>query len=301
MKIFRILKSNISDAFKSVFRNFSLSFASITCTTITLILVSVAIILSANVNSFTKDLEKDLTIVVFMDRDSTSEEATVLSDIIKNKSNVIADEVVFKTKEEVKLEMQSESSVFDSIMSSWTEADNPLQNEFLIKVEDVSKISDTAKEISELPKVDTVKYGEEMVDKLVMVFGAVKQASILIVASLVLVTAFLISNTIKLTIISRKTEIEIMRLIGTSNLVIKLPFLIEGFVLGVIGSIIPIIFTIYGYVIVYDKLGGYLLSKIIKLIDPSYFIFYVALVLLGIGSVVGVIGSYRAVRKYLKV
>ena len=301
MKIFRILKSNINDAFKSVFRNFSLSFASITCTTITLILVSVAIILSANVNSFTKDLEEDLTIVVFMDRDSTIDDANSLSDIIKNKSNVIESEVVFKSKEEVKVEMQSESSVFNSIMSSWTEAENPLQNEFLIKVKDVTKISDTAKEISELPKVDTVKYGEEMVDKLVMVFGAVKKASILIVVSLVLVTAFLISNTIKLTIISRKTEIEIMRLIGTSNLVIKLPFLIEGFVLGIIGSIIPIIFTIYGYIIMYDKLGGYLLSKIIKLINPNYFIFYVALLLLAIGSVVGVIGSYRAVRKYLKV
>ena len=301
MKIFRILRSNISDAFKSVFRNFSLSFASITCTTITLILVSVAIILSANVNSFTKDLEKDLTIVVFMDRDSTNEDANTLSNIIKSNANVIASEVVFKTKEEVKLEMQSESSVFNSIMSSWTEADNPLQNEFLIKVEDVKKISNTAKEISELPKVDTVKYGEEMVDKLVMVFSAVKQASILIVASLIIVTAFLIGNTIKLTIISRKAEIEIMRLIGTSNLVIKLPFLIEGFVLGVIGSIIPIIFTIYGYVIVYDKLGGYLLSKIIVLINPNHFIFYVSLILLGIGSIVGVIGSYRAVRKYLKV
>lgn len=301
MKIFRILKSNIKDAFKSVFRNFSLSFASITCTTITLILVAVAIVLSANVNSFTKDLEKDLTIVVFMDRDSTTEDANILSDIIKNKNNIIDSEVVFKSKEEVKIEMQNESSVFNSIMASWTEAENPLQNEFLIKVEDVNKIGKTAKEISELPKVDTVKYGEEMVDKLVMVFDAVKKASILIVVSLVLVTAFLISNTIKLTIISRKTEIEIMRLIGTSNLVIKLPFLIEGFVLGVIGAIIPIIFTIYGYIITYDKLGGYLFSKIIKLINPNYFIFYVALILLTIGSVVGVIGSYRAVRKYLKV
>ncbi len=301
MKIFRILKSNIKDAFRSVFRNFSLSFASITCTTITLILVSVAIILSANVNSFTKDLEADLTIVVFMDRDSTVEEADSLADILKSKNNVIASEVVFKTKEEVKEDMQNESSVFNSIMASWTEEENPLQNEFLIKVLDVRKISDTAKEIAELPKVDTVKYGEEMVDKLVMVFGAVKQASILIVASLILVTAFLISNTIKLTIISRKTEIEIMRLIGTSNLVIKLPFLIEGFVLGIIGSIIPIIFTIYGYIIMYDKLGGYLLSKIIKLINPNYFIFYVSLILLAIGSVVGIIGSYRAVRKYLKV
>lgn len=301
MKVFRILKSNISDAFKSVFRNFSLSFASITCTTITLILVAIAIILSANVNSFTKDLERDLTIVVFMDRDSTIEDANLLLETIKAVDNVQTKEIIYKDKEQVKVDMQSESSVFNSIMASWTTEENPLQNEFLLKVTDVTKIGTTADKIAELPKVDTVKYGEEMVDKLVMVFDVVKKASIFIVAALILVTAFLISNTIKLTIVSRKTEIEIMRLIGTSNLVIKLPFLIEGFVLGIIGSIIPVTLAVYGYIIVYDKMGGYLFSKIIKMINPNYFIFYVALILLTIGSIVGVFGSYRAVRKYLKI
>lgn len=301
MKVFRILKSNIKDAFKSVFRNFSLSFASVTCTTITLILVAVAIILSANVNSFTKDLEKDLTIVAFLDRDATTEDANSLTTLIKAIDNVDQNNIVYEDKEEVKANMQKESETFNSIMSSWTAEENHLQSLFTIKVEDVTKISETAKKVAALPKVDVVKYGEGMVDKLVLVFNTVKKASIVIVLSLVLVTAFLISNTIKLTIISRKTEIEIMRLIGTSNLVIKLPFLFEGFVLGVIGSIIPIFITIYGYIIAYDKMGGYVFSKIIKMINPNYFIFYVALILLGIGSIVGIFGSYRAVRKYLKI
>ncbi|HOP65602.1 MAG TPA: permease-like cell division protein FtsX [Bacilli bacterium] len=301
MKIFRILKSSISDAFKSVFRNFSLSFASVTCTTITLILVSLAIIFSANINSFTTNLEKNLTIVAFLDRDATEEDANILLEAIKSVDNINKDEIVYQDKEEVKVAMQEESEDFNAIMSTWTAEDNHLQSLFILKVNDVKHIGKTASEIAKMSKIDVVKYGEGMVDQLVMVFDFVKKASIIMVVALILVTAFLISNTIKLTIISRKTEIEIMRLIGTSNLVIKLPFLFEGFVLGIIGSIIPVLLTIYGYIIIYDKLGGYLFLKVIAMINPKYFIFYVALILLGIGSVVGIIGSYRAVRKYLKI
>ena len=152
-----------------------------------------------------------------------------------------------------------------------------------------------------MPFVDTAKYGEEMVDKLVNVFDVVEKVSIVIVVALILVTTFLISNTIKLTIISRKNEIEIMRLIGTSNAVIRLPFVFEGFFLGIIGSIIPVILTVYGYIIAYDKLGGFLFSKIIRMIKPTPFVLYISLILFAIGAIVGMIGSWRAVRKFLKI
>ena len=123
----------------------------------------------------------------------------------------------------------------------------------------------------------------------------------LIVVALILVTAFLINNTIKLTIFSRRSEIEIMRLVGTSNFAIKLPFIFEGLFLGAIGAIIPVILTIYGYIIAYSRLDGHLFSKMISLVKPFGFVLYVSLILVAIGALVGVIGSYKAVRKYLKV
>ena len=92
-----------------------------------------------------------------------------------------------------------------------------------------------------------------------------------------------------------------MRLVGTSNYAIKLPFIFEGLFLGIIGSIIPIILTIYGYIIAYSKLDGHLFSKMISLVKPFGFVAYVSLILLVIGAFVGVFGSYKAVRKYLKV
>ena len=98
-----------------------------------------------------------------------------------------------------------------------------------------------------------------------------------------------------------KNEIEIMRLVGASNIAIKLPFIFEGFILGVLGSVVPILATIYGYNFLYDKLDGHVVSNMIMLVEPFNFVFYVALILLAVGSIVGMFGSYRAVRKYLKI
>ncbi len=299
MKVFRILIRNINSAFKSVIRNFSLSLASIICTTITLILVAIAIIITANVNNFTKDLENDLTIVVFLERSASIDDANEIKKDLENIRNI--NSIVFESKEDVKNEMKSESEIFNTIMDSWTEENNPLQHEFSIKVKDAKLLSKTADQIRKINKVESVKYGEVLIDQMVKIFGVIQKATIGIVIALILVTAFLISNTIKLTIFSRKNEIEIMRLVGTSNIVIRLPFLFEGFILGVIGSIIPIIITIYGYMFAYEKLGGYLFSNIIKMIKPINFVFEVSILLLIIGAVVGMISSYRSVRKYLKV
>ena len=299
MKPFRIIFRSFKDGIRSVFRNFSLSTASIICTTITLILVAVAIVISQNVNNFTKDLEHDLTIVVFMDREATSEDADVLQTKLENLSYV--DTVMYESKEDVKAEMMKDSDTFSAIMGSWDADTNPLQNEFTIKVKDVNDLKKTAKTIEKYDHVDSVQYGEGMVEKMVSLFDIVQKATLVIVIALVIVTAFLISNTIKITIFSRRNEIEIMRLVGTSNIAIKLPFLFEGFFLGIIGSIIPILITIYGYMFAYDRLDGYLFSNIIRMVKPESFVFIVALILLGIGAIVGMFGSYRSVRKHLKI
>ena len=297
--MFRILNKNIKDSFKSIFRNFSLSFASIVCTTITLIMVAVAIIVSINVNNFTKEIENNLSIVVFLDRTATVDDATNIQQKLKEDKRI--ENIIFESKEDVKNEMQKESEIFNTIMSEWTEETNPLQHEFSIKVKNAEDLKSISEDITKLEHVDTVKYGEGMVDKMVLAFNIVEKATIVVVIALIVVTAFLISNTIKITIYSRKREIDIMRLVGTSNAVIKLPFLFEGLFLGIIGSIIPIVTTIYGYMIFYDKLEGHLFSNLIALEHPSHIVFKASLLLIIIGSVVGMYSSYRSARKYLKI
>lgn len=299
MKIFRMLSRSIRDAFKSVFRNFSLSLASISCITITLVIVAVSIIASFNVENFTKEIEKDLTIVVYLDHDASKEDVDKITKQIKNLDNI--DSYKFKNKEEVKQEMQQESEVFNSVMSEWSEEDNPLKDTFQIKVKDALKISKTAGKIEKMNKVSLVRYGEGMVDKLLSSFSSIEKVAYGVVLALVLVTVFLIINTIKLTIFSRKREIGIMRLVGASNFSIKTPFIIEGMFLGLIGSIVPVLLTTFGYLSFYKHFDGYLFTELIKLIEPEPFIYTASGIVILIGILVGMVGSASAVRKYLKV
>jgi len=299
MKVIRILGRGIADSFKGVFRNFSLSMASISCITITLILVGFSIIMSYNVNSFTKSIEKDLTIVVFVDREATNAETDNVGKKINTLSNI--DKVEFVSKEETKRAMVKESEVFKSIMNQYDEKTNPLQDSFLVKVKEIDGIGETAKKIENIEKVNLVKYGEGSVEELVKIFDMVKKVSYISVVALILVTAFLIGNTIKITIQSRSKEIEIMRLVGASNAFIKQPFFFEGIFLGILGSIIPIVSLSYGYNYLYDKLGGQLFTAIIKLTTPDMLLYNTSLIILGVGVVVGAFGSFSAVRKYLKI
>lgn len=299
MKVFRILGRNIRDSFKSVFRNFSLSLASISCITITLIVVAIFVILTFNVNNFTTLVEKDVTIVAFLDVDITQENIKVVEKKIADIDEV--DNYTFQSKQEISEEMMASSETFKNIMKEWTEDDNPLQDTFLVKVKDINDIADVAKRIKKMDGVSIVKYGEGMVEQLVTVFDTVRKICIGMVIALILVTAFLISNTIKITIVARKREIDIMRLVGASNINIKIPFIFEGLFLGALGSIIPIIATVVGYDTLYEHFNGQLFSPFIQLVKPSPFTFYVSLVLLVIGILVGMFGSWRAVRKHLKI
>lgn len=299
MKVFRILGRNIRDSFKSVFRNFSLSLASISCITITLIVVAIFVILTFNVNNFTTLVEKDVTIVAFLDVDITQENIKVVEKKIADIDEV--DNYTFQSKQEISEEMMESSETFKNIMKEWTEEDNPLQDTFLVKVKDINDIADVAKRIKKMDGVSIVKYGEGMVEQLISIFEVVRKICMGTVIALVLVTAFLISNTIKITIFSRRREIEIMRLVGASNINIKIPFIFEGLFLGIMGSILPIIATVYGYNLLYDNFDGQLFSPFIKLVEPEPFVLFVSLALLVIGILVGMFGSWRAVKKHLKI
>ena len=297
VKAIRIFKRSIRDAFKSTIRNFSLSLASILCTTITLILVSVAMISAANIENATKLIEGELSIVVYLNEDLTDEQKENIQTDIKSQKNV--SELQYKTKDEWKLEMEEYSETFNTVLNYLDE--NPLLDSMVVKVKDIEHLKDTANYINGIDGVKTVKYGEGMVDTVISAFDVIEKVVIVVVIALVLVTAFLISNTIKLTIFSRRSEIEIMRLVGASNIAIKLPFIIEGFIIGIIGSVIPVCVTVYGYVILYSKLGGHIFTNMLILIKPFNFVFMISIVLVIIGALVGMYGSLKAVRKYLKI
>ena len=261
MKGFRAIKRYFRDSIHGVFRNFSLSLASISCITITLIVVGVSLIMSANVENSSDSIRKDVTVVMFLKSTTTSEDVDKIKKELESIENIENKSIEFKSKVDSANELKKGNDIFSNTVDGWTPETNPLLDSYMFKVKDIEAV-----------------------------------------VALILVTAFLIANTIKLAIYSRKREIEIMRLVGASNVSIKIPFIFEGLFIGILGSIIPILIAIFGYTSLYDFFGGKLFgSALASLIVPMPFVYYISGILLLIGIVVGMIGSYQAVRKYLKI
>jgi len=301
MKIFSIAYRGIRNAFISVLTNYSLSAASISCTTITLTLVTIAILFSYNISSITKDIEDTLTIVAFVESKANDEVVDIVRKELEGIKNIDSKTIEFNSSQEISDQMAKEYETINTILGVLDKEDNPIQATYVVKVKDVTKMADTAKQIENLEHVTRVKYGESLVSKLISTFNVVRNACLVAVAALIEVTVFLISNTIKLTIFSRKNEISIMRLVGTSNTVIKIPFLFEGLLLGLIGAVIPVLLTIYGYTFLYDFVGGKLFTNMFILVKPGAIIYKTSIILVIVGGLVGMLSSIGAVRKYLKV
>lgn len=300
MKFFRSINRYFRDAAKSVVRNFSLSLASISCITITLIVVAISIVLSYNVEQMTKHVSSNISIVVFLKSETTEDQAKQVKNSIEMLNNIA--DITYKSKKDYAKETKEMDPRFALIVDNWTDETNPLLDSYEVKVKDIDLIAETAEKIKKIDYISSVNYGKEYIESVITIFGVIEKVCIGGVVALVLVTAFLIANTIKLAIFSRKTEIEIMRLVGASNMAIKIPFIIEGSFIGLIGSVIPIVLMWYGYKSLYHFLGGELFSSSLgKLVEPYPFILYGSGILLVIGLLVGMFGSYRAVRKYLKI
>ena len=303
MKAFRTFKRYFRDAIHGVFRNFSLSLASISCITITLVVVAFSLVLSYNVENFSESIRKDVTVVVFLKGDTTSEDEEKIKKELESIDNIDDSTIVFKSKTESANELKNDNNIFATTVDSWTPETNPLLDSYMFKVVEIEDIDKTVKDVKNLSftkdKINNINYGEDIVQQLIVVFNVIEKVCIVAVVALVLVSSFLITNTIKLAIYSRKREIEIMRLVGASNISIKVPFIIEGLFIGILGSIVPILMIIFGYSSLYDFFGGELFgSALATLVSPVPFVYYISGILALLGIVVGMIGSYLAVRKY---
>ena len=299
MKSFRMMLYNIKDAFKSVIRNFSLSLASISCISITLIVVSLALLASFNVNKISKDVKSDVTMYVFLKLGATQDDIKEFEEEAKKIDNINTN-WVSKTPDERKEMLIKDPDIGKTIEELVDDANEIFHQSYEIKVKDIKKIDNTVKQLQNMEIVHSVNYGETSVHQMVNTFDLIEKVAYVIVIILVIVSVLLIINTIRLTIFSRKREISIMRVVGASNFTIKGPFIIEGFIIGLLGSIVPVLITIFGYTAFYNNFKNGKLS-IITLTKPDSLVLLVSLIIVGIGVLVGMIGSGHAVRKHLKI
>ena len=277
-------------AVQNIWRNGVMSFSSIFAVTITLLLIGVIGVLALNVQDISANIEEGVSIYVKLERNIDSEAELAVGDQINAINGVTKSTYYTKDQELDKLiEKQGEDGA--ELFESYRD-ENPLGAAYEVEVKDASQIEAISKKIEEIPNVNSATYGGESTENMVQTLQTIQTGGTVFIVGLSVVALFMIANTIKITITARQTEISIMRMVGASNWYIRIPFMLEGMLIGLIGSIIPIIVLIYGYQTIYDYAGGALLSAMLALKEPMPFIRDFSLILAAIGAGVGLIGSF---------
>ena len=295
--MFRKIGRSFKEAFWGITHHVAMVISTANAVTITLVLVSVLSLLIANISQITYDVEDDIQLYVKIENEVLDEDIQSIQNKISRIAGV----------EEI--EYSDADNELDRFIAAYGEAgkiyeiyrqDNPLSRVFIIKVANGYSLAELSPQISTVEGIQSVDFGGATVEDFVKFLNGIREVGTIFVIALALLAIFLIYNTIKITINSRKEEIGIMRLVGATNSYIRSPLVLEGMFIGVLGSIIPILLTIFGYNYIYTSLNGQLVSGILKLIDVFPFTLWVSLLVLVAGVTVGVIGSYISATIYLR-
>ncbi|MGG3854990.1 permease-like cell division protein FtsX [Caldifermentibacillus hisashii] len=297
MKI-RTFGRHVKDSIKSVFRNGWMTFASVSAVTVTLILLGVFFVILMNINAVATSIQEDVSIKVLIDTTADSNQQKELESQIRSISEV--DTITFSSKDQELDVLMSDFGEQGSIFGLYKQ-DNPLYDAFIVEAKDPRETSYVANRIESLENVYDVNYGQAEVDRLFQVIEVGRNTGIALLIGLFLTAIFLISNTIRITIVARQKEIEIMRLVGATNWFIRWPLFLEGLWLGILGSIIPITFVLVTYKNIYDYLAPQLEGSFINILAFDPFAYQVSVLLLLMGGVIGIWGSLMSVHKFLKV
>lgn len=294
----RTVKRHFREGLKNSWRNSWMTIASVGAVTTTLILVATFLTLMMNLNHVASTLEQDVEIKVLVDLTATEEQTEQLAEELADINNV--DTVDFSSKEE---ELEALIAGMGDEGSPWEmyEQDNPLNDAYIVKAINPHDTEEIADEIAGFDHVEKVNYGKAVVENLFLFNTYARNIGIGLIVALVLTAIFLISNTIKITIMARRKEIEIMKLVGATNGFIRWPFFVEGMLLGLLGSAVPIIFLITGYHYLDQNAAAINQFSFIELLPFNPFVWQLAFIILAIGATIGVWGSVMSVRKFLKV
>lgn len=284
-------------AFIGIKRHLLLCLSAISAITISLFLMAAFLVVGIHVDHFATNVQSDLSIHVILDQDIVEDDQIdAIEDQILELSNV--DSIEFSDKEnELELMIDEKGDAF----SIYKGEENPLSNAFFVYVQDEKHIQDTSEQIEQIEGVSSSAYGGSSVTQLINLLDMVRKVGYGVILLLLILSIYLIFNTIRTTIFSRQEEIIIMRQVGGTNAFIKRPFEVQGVLIGLFGSLLPVATLYFGYAKLYEVLEGQLFSNLFSLIEPNQIVWQVGLIITLIGLLIGGFASFWAVTKYLKV
>lgn len=288
---------HLLESLKSLKRNGWMTVASATAVAISLTLLGIFLALIMNATKLAEDIENNVDISVLVDIGTNQEDIDRLKKELEDLPNVKS--VEFSSKDE---ELKKLEESMGSVWSMFEGDSNPLYDNFIVKAKNPQTIKKVAKQAAKLKNVHRADYGGLVSDKILKITKGMRTWGLGAAVLLVFVAVFLISNTIRITIMSRQREIQIMRLVGAKNGYIRWPFFLEGAWIGVIGSILPCLIIFFGYKAAYRVLSQpQILGASYRLLTPETFSIQIMLLLVGIGILIGALGSVISMRRFLKI
>lgn len=286
----------VRETYKSIRRNGFMSFASISTVAVSLLVLGMFLLIFLNTNNLAKYLESQVQISVYMQDEATDDDLNAVQKTLSGLPGV--EKVTLITKDQAlerfKERLGDQETLLDSLGK-----DNPFPNSFDVQVDSPERIKEITPKINDLEKVETAKFGQEVVEHLFQLTKILRFGGVVLVIFLSMATLFIISNTIRLTVFARRKEVLIMKYVGATDWFIRWPFLLEGMTLGFFGAVIANILINSTY--------GALLSRIhatlafLPLLPAYPLLTYVSLFLLAAGTGIGALGSYISLRKFLRV
>jgi cell division transport system permease protein len=285
----------IREGFRSIRTHRFMSFASVTIIVACLLIMGSFSLVAVNINSLIKELENQNEVVAFVDEDYSEQQAEALQDDIEKVDNVSSVEFV------------SRDTAMKNFMSDYSQDlmegidQSTFRDRFVVHLKDISQMAQTQKALEGVNGIVKVNAHLDYANGFITVRNIVSAVSLVLIIILVIVSFFIMSNTIKLATFSRREEIAIMRMVGATNGFIRLPFVVEGLVLGILGGLIAF-FAEWGlYALVTGKIMSTIAGKFVEVVPFSTVMTPVLLVFLGVGILVGGFGGVNAIRNYLKV
>lgn len=291
----------ISDAFKSLRRNATISIASAATVLTTLVVFGAFLLTALNVSVGVQDVQSKVEIKVFLKDNATQAEQSAIEAKIKSIPGVKS--VTYETKAEALTKFKAQFANDKDILAGYNQSNNPLPNSYTVQL-DQPEVADTVqKDLTPngqlMAGIDQIGNDQEMIKTITSFANTVKWVGLVLFIVLIGVSLFLIINTIKITVYSRRREIGIMKFVGATDWFIRWPFVIEGIVIGLVGSILSVAIIYAGYSALFKSAlkGMYTM----QFIHPSYILTMMSWQFVIAGILIGAIGSIIALRKFLDV
>ena len=285
----------IKSGFTGIFSHGLMSFATVTITMACLIIMGSFGLLVVNINEMIADLESENEVVAFIDENLTEEEARAIEPLIEAVPNVADAQFMSRAEAMENFQEDYDPELFDSLDES------VFRHRYIIQLTDISLMSQTEADLENVDGVAKVNAHLDYAQGFITARNIVSIVSLALIIILIVVSFFIMTNTIKLATFTRREEIAIMRMVGASNGFIRCPFIVEGLVLGILGGLLAFIIEWGLYSLLLNRVMGGVTSTLITLVPFSAVMWPLLIAFLGVGILVGIFGGSSAIRNYLKV